>query len=351
MPDNHDLLVKLYRWAHHQGENFTTEAFAHLLEHLIDNQPEAALEVLSWLTAGRCALTTADTERLQVQTQFWTKDHGVQDLRLLGSDLDIIVEVKLDEKLTSAQVEAYRAELEREGKARRVLVALTGKPPFERLPDDVVQRLWCDLGEQLEKIVDDQAPITTRVVYQFLALLGDQRLLRAPAVQSPLGEALAVHRERAEQDRDQPSLFNSRVRKLDVLDGWDELAPLRAFLEQLREVLGERDHKLLRLESGVTGRYPWIGYCIDYLRYFVELNLDEPSRLTFVRYHDQVDPAFFDKKLGRIVRSHGKYRWYNELDLVKVGYHGRDARAQTAILREFIDVSMEYAAQLRTLGS
>jgi hypothetical protein len=156
---------------------------------------------------------------------------------------------------------------------------------------------------------------------------------------------------RAEQERDKPSLFNSRVRKLNVLDGWDELAPLRAFLEQLREVLGERDLQLLRLESGVTGKYPWIGFCIDNLKYFVELNLDEPNRLTFARYRDEVDPAFFDNKLGKIERSRGKFRWFNELDLIKAGYHGQDARAQTALLREFIATSMEYAARLRTLGS
>jgi hypothetical protein len=191
MPDNHDLLVKLYRWAHYQGENFTTEAFSTLLEHIIDNQPNQAVAILGWLTAGRCSLTNDDIEQLQVQPQFRTLEHGIPDLRLIGSDVDIIVEVKLDEKLTLVQAGAYRAELEREGKNRRVLVALTGKPPFETMPDDVVQRLWCEVAEELEKIVDEDVPVTAHEIYQFLALLREQRLLRAPAVRSPLGQAVA----------------------------------------------------------------------------------------------------------------------------------------------------------------
>lgn len=45
-----NLLVLLYRLAPRQQENFTTESFAYLLQHLIDGEPPAAARVLDWLT-------------------------------------------------------------------------------------------------------------------------------------------------------------------------------------------------------------------------------------------------------------------------------------------------------------
>ena len=54
MPDprriNNNLLLLLYRLAHRQQENFTTESFAHLLQQLIEREPAVAARVLDWLT-------------------------------------------------------------------------------------------------------------------------------------------------------------------------------------------------------------------------------------------------------------------------------------------------------------
>jgi hypothetical protein len=47
-----NLLVRLYRLARRQQENFTTEALAHVLRHLGAHHAEATSRVLEWLTSG-----------------------------------------------------------------------------------------------------------------------------------------------------------------------------------------------------------------------------------------------------------------------------------------------------------
>ena len=48
-----NLLIQLRRWANRQDENFTTDAFVHLLNHLVTFQPSAAMRVLTHLTGNR----------------------------------------------------------------------------------------------------------------------------------------------------------------------------------------------------------------------------------------------------------------------------------------------------------
>jgi hypothetical protein len=43
--DESNLLVVLHKWASQQGENFTTDAFVHLLRHLRDHEPNVLVSI------------------------------------------------------------------------------------------------------------------------------------------------------------------------------------------------------------------------------------------------------------------------------------------------------------------
>lgn len=353
MARNDDILVKLFRYAHRQSENFTTEAFAHVLQHLVEYHPVRAARLLTWLVAPRIELAPADLEDMAIDTQRWTenREHGVPDVRLRGPDFDIIIEVKLDDSLGAEQSDAYLKELARSARPRRALVGLTGRPPQARLSEEVLLRLWRDVGSQLQTLHDEigsdanRDVVTEREVSQFLCLLGHQRLLQAPRVDSPIADAIEQHRQQAEKEPTRASLFNSRVRRIEALDGWDGLGPLRALLLQVREALEERGHGV-RLESGQSGSWPWIGYTIDNLAYFVEVNLDEPRYLTITRWAGGVSPSSFDGTLGELEVERGRHRWSNDFDLGERGYFAADERGQAALLREFLAASFQYASRL-----
>jgi hypothetical protein len=46
-----NLLVRLHKWAI-QKENFLTEAFAHLLVHLLEREPDVAAKIICEITGG-----------------------------------------------------------------------------------------------------------------------------------------------------------------------------------------------------------------------------------------------------------------------------------------------------------
>ena len=346
-----NLLVKLLGWATQQSENFTTESFAHVVEHLVDARPEAAARVLTWLTAGQVKIDAREVGGLEIRRQFQTPTHGRPDLLIDGEDLAIIVEVKLDGSLGNEQVSAYATALGEIQKPRRGLVGLVGQSPAATLPVGIVIRLWRELAEVLHAecaspgAAGEVSPITEHEVSQFLGLLGHLRLLPPPRVATPLADALRHYTALVDATPGAVSIFDARVRSLMKLDASPSLAPVRHLLLQMREAILRADFTA-RLESGRFGQYPWIGYTMDNLRYFIELNLHEPHRVTLVRYRGGVARERFERvtpKVGRVVRLQGLARWAAELDLVKSGYFELDASDQVALIDKFIRESVEFA--------
>jgi hypothetical protein len=66
-PNN--LLVALSRYAHQQEENFTTEAFAHLLRHLFRYEAEVGSTIVRDLTRGKIRLEPGACGAVRVTTQ------------------------------------------------------------------------------------------------------------------------------------------------------------------------------------------------------------------------------------------------------------------------------------------
>jgi hypothetical protein len=80
LPAN-NLLLRLHKWAWRQDENFLTEAFAHLLVHLLENEPEAGLGLLKALTGGVLDLPPIEARGVEVRTHV-TSSEGTPDLEL-----------------------------------------------------------------------------------------------------------------------------------------------------------------------------------------------------------------------------------------------------------------------------
>ena len=163
------LLARLYPYIHRQQENFTTESFAHLLEHLVRREPVAAARVLDWLTGSTFFSVDCALEALSIVTQEHTEKHGIPDIRISGGDIDVLVEVKLDASLTYAQADAYAKELLAQARPRRALVALVRSQPGP-LPEGTVVRTWADLGREL-RAESYQHEVTGHLVNQLVGLM------------------------------------------------------------------------------------------------------------------------------------------------------------------------------------
>lgn len=341
-----NLLVRLHRWAHRQSENFTTEAFTHVLEHLVDAEPNAARDMLEWLTARQITVTQADLRDLDIRTQSHANEHGIPDVRIFGPDLDIVIEVKLDAGLSAAQAMAYRRAQDREGRARRALVGLTGARPDGLDDVPIVLRTWAELGDKLAAMSFEELSITAHEVDQLLGLLRYQGLLRAPRVDSPLADALEAHRRRLASNPEMRSPLNTRLRSLDRFAEWPELEPLRAHLQQLTEVLLDAGCTEVRVESGQSGASPWVGLSINQLEHFIHLDLDNPRGLTFTHHRSPLAPGSPQPTMGRYRPDRGKLLWCHDVDLSEEGYFEAKASEQVAMLRAFVISCLEHAAAL-----
>jgi hypothetical protein len=191
-PEN--LLVALYRLAHRQQENFTTDSLAHLLRHLVRHEPTTALGVLDWLTDSNM-FSGLGHPALCVRTQAATDENGIPDIRVESDDLYVIVEVKLDAVLTLDQVEAYERELRRCRRAHRLVALTAARPPDPLHTSDgarsrrwndlrLVVRTWGELGLELNKKKSEaRSPVTA-------PWWGNSSSSSSTWASSPLGSAL-----------------------------------------------------------------------------------------------------------------------------------------------------------------
>src|SRR3989442_2668705 len=88
-----NLLLVLHKWAHRQDENFLTEAFAHLLQHLLDEEPEAAVGFLESVTGGYLRVQPAHARQVALRTQIVLSE-GRPDLEIRTVEHLIYLEIK-----------------------------------------------------------------------------------------------------------------------------------------------------------------------------------------------------------------------------------------------------------------
>jgi hypothetical protein len=358
---SNNLLVELYRLAHRQQENFTTDAFVHLVRYLWQQERAAAVELLDWLTDSTLFSARKNVAALWIRTRAATDEHGIPDIRIETDDMYVIIEVKLGAVLTLEQVEAYEKEVKGDPREHRGLVALTGWPPqnplkgelAERSWDDItlVVRLWGEVGDKLEGSVRDMnSDVAQHLTEQLIGLLTDLGLMPG-RVRSRLSSEMREHEEWAKAHRDQPSLTRSRVKSIERLADMEHTDSLRALLSQMQHVLSHAAGvDTYVVDSGYNGPEPWIGFNINGLRYFFYVSRKQPEHVILQRYA-AVDPNAFDGSLGELeVGPPSKpVRWRCLLDLVEHDggrYFKVEKAEQLKIIREFFECTFSFAAGL-----
>jgi hypothetical protein len=181
-----NLLHTLHRWATGQDENFTTDAFSHLLRHLVSEKPELAAGLLARLTRQQCwaslRQSPPDSKRVEIVTQD-PCDEGVPDIKIRAPGTLVYVEVKVESEVDLDQLRRYRAELDRAAEQNKALVLLTRKPvdvsQFPVKPDSA--KRWFHVGEWLDDALqslgeDGQSKTTSYLIRQFTEFLKARRM-------------------------------------------------------------------------------------------------------------------------------------------------------------------------------
>jgi hypothetical protein len=176
MSGNSNLLVPLHRYASGQDENFTTEAFGHLLRHLARNEPEVACNIIAKLSGDRHRLTIFDLNGLIVRTQ-QRHEAGISDIELDGPHDFLLIEVKIGSPVWNDQLKRYRQRVEdhrKEGEIKGSLVLLTpaGYSPAEECdvrPD--ASPTWSGVADWLRGETGKLRPVGKYLVDQFIEFL------------------------------------------------------------------------------------------------------------------------------------------------------------------------------------
>jgi hypothetical protein len=147
-PNN--LLVRLHKWAIRQDENFLTEAFAHLLQHLLSQEPEAGLRLIARLTNGVIVESVDRAKLIEIRTQI-VSGEGTPDIQFRSANAIVIVEVKSESGLNPEQLVRYRGILEKERRAgfRTGLVVLTRYAVD--LADDTLKVRWYEIAQWISE--------------------------------------------------------------------------------------------------------------------------------------------------------------------------------------------------------
>ena len=254
-PAEDNLLVALHRWASSQDENFITEAFAHLLRHLLSHEPRVGVELLRFLTKGRLRVTEDEAAKVAVTTQVETAE-GTPDIELRTPDHLACVEVKVESGLGPRQLERYRRILNGSGVANTTLVLLTRYPvETDEKPDHAL--LWYAVAENLRETLRTTAwdsPVSRHLAEQFVGLL----------------KARGMTMEKV---------------------SWSLAGGVRA-AQNLINMLGKALTAMGREYGPSFGRY-WAGFDVDDKKAWVGVTWEDPTWLCF-----ETEDVVFDKALA-----------------------------------------------------
>jgi hypothetical protein len=308
---DNNLLLGLYKWASNQDENFLTEAFVHLLQYLLQNEPEVAIDILKQITGGALNLTRRDIPLVKITTQV-TILTGRPDIEIKTLDNLIFIEVKSASGLGYLQLQRYRNALKKSGFNNTSLIFLTRYPVAlnenEEIPDVTIR--WHQVAEWLALELSHktiQQPASIYLVEQFLGFLQGRNMTM---------EQVSWEFIRGVQS-------------------------LRSLLEMLNEALTSAKVSPFKY----TMAWDWIGYLIGRPKqYFIGIRFDRPHMLIFNTVHgiDENINEQFD--LGRITATGN---WINELDLTseEVHFFALSKASQLQRIERFLIESLDVIKQ------
>ena len=83
----------MHKWARSQSENFCTDAFVHLINHLIVTEPDAGLGFVRWLCLEPDDPFRFEQTSLSIATQR-RESEGTPDIRIETNSFLALIEVK-----------------------------------------------------------------------------------------------------------------------------------------------------------------------------------------------------------------------------------------------------------------
>ena len=310
-----NLLLALHKYAHQQDENFTTEAFVHLLRHVQVFEPEIARFLIRFLTGERIKLTDEDCPKLKISTQN-TFMEGRPDILIEGPTHFIIIEVKVESQPGWDQLDRYREILNTKEEADKCLVLLTRysvEPNEAAKVDSFVRwdRIARVLNRALEQTHDRTCAFLIRQLLQFLIERG-----------------MAMEKVGWELVRGVQSLMN--------------------LMSMLGEAVTAAKVRQKSPTAGIEffGRYLYI----DDTECWTGVYYSKPQIIVFESY--KINKANAESVgLGNATKdSKGTYKWTNELDLEseEVHFFALSPDNQQARIQRFIS---ECISAVKTIGA
>lgn len=302
--ENNNLLLKLYKWADRQGENFITEVFAHLLRHFLQFEPEIAVSILDKITDSRLHMNLEQTGRVLIKTHPST-DQGRPDIEIRYHDFLIFIEVKVDSDFDDKQLSGYRSELAKSGISETVLTTIT-KYPYAHYQKDTEEQPDVDIcwHQIIDWIKDKQLDYDTSryLANQFIELLFE----RGVAMEKVSWE---------------------------LKEGLNSFRNLIAMLSEVVASLTIPAHKV--------HSWDYYGYYTNDNKFFIGIYFASPD---FVTVNTEVALKKGTKGNPPIGKITGGY-WQNDLELgsEEVHFFSREKPSQVVCLEQFIKVSMDYA--------
>jgi|GEM_PF-743519 len=319
MSENKDnnLLAALHKWAWRQDENFVSEAFAHLLRHLRDNEPHDFVELLSYLTDGRLKVVEGEAGFVEITTQV-AKDEGRPDLQVGTLDHLVYVEVKVESGLGWKQLIRYRDALNNERVLNKTLVLLSR---YDVSPDDSmgkpdVSRRWYRVADMLRGMLGPTAwreSLSGFFVRQFVDFL----------------EARGMTMEKVTWEL-----------KNGVKAVWN-------LMGMVNEALLSQNAK----PSSSIGK-DFAGYGVNERAAWVGVTWEEPEQLAFHTWEyptlENGAEAIGYGEVRPYKWSNSKFAWYNILDLASEDVHffARSRESQMQCIEEFVKKGLEGVAKL-----
>ncbi|GAI22738.1 unnamed protein product, partial [marine sediment metagenome] len=108
---NENIFSALAKYNSATDENYLTEAFVFLVNHLLAEEQTIGLEVLTQLCVNNDEFSFETNENISISTQEATKQ-GTSDIKISSLNKRIYVEVKHDSPVDPDQLKRYKSDLE-----------------------------------------------------------------------------------------------------------------------------------------------------------------------------------------------------------------------------------------------
>ena len=314
MKTSNNLLISLYRWCNHQGENFATEALTHLLCHLLDDEPEAAASIISTITGSYVKIDPNMAQQVQVTAQPTTEGSRKRpDIEIRYPDCLIFIEVKIDSMFGPSQIGSYLRELQNCGIKNTRLITIT-KHDYAYHQGDLAEPAphvavrWDQLADCLESMLSTQIHKRSgqHFAKQFIEFL--------------IKEVMTM----TKVDRDMEPGIRSMVN-------------LVGMVAQALAHLGAQP----KLVSSLTYRTGYSG-CYFYpngRKHFLGIYFDKPATLIVNTEYKAQFAHSASPQLGRILQ-HGY--WEDDLDLISAGFFSLTVGDQMKCINDFAKKSVDY---------